>query len=494
MGGDICPRSPADGATNVGGRAGIAKRILRFRVVAVMASQQGRPPVPGLRLVQATLGVPMTARVSKKMSGMLVLAVAAALMASVEAAPFPGSDIRYSGANATENDLNVAVAYNPSAGQYLVVWQDARQLGTRGYDIFGQRVDEDGTRLGANFRISDAAALSSEYTPAVTFSVTSNQYLVVWSDGRDGLATGTEIYGQRIRAGGSKAGGNFPISDGSGLGDEGGPAVAWNSNANQYLVVWEDTRHASGGSAWDIYGQRVRAGGALAGPNFRVSGPLGAPALASEFSPAAVFNATSNQYLVVWSDHRDYSTHGSDIYGARVKAGGLVVDADIVISGVAADGDDSRPDVAWNPNANQYLVAWTDTRNAPARGWDIYARRVKAGGTTAGLDFRVVDAYAISTEADPAVAFSPDADRYLVVWMDMRDAGTEGNNIYAQRVKAGGATPGDNFLVSGLPTNAQESHPDVAFGSGGGLHLIVWGDSRNNATRGSDIYGRLAAD
>jgi len=438
----------------------------------------------------------MTARMWKKPFGLLAVTVAvtAASMVSAGAAPFPGSDIRYSGANATENDLNVAVAYNPTAGQYLVVWQDARQFGTRGYDIFGQRVDENGTRLGANFRISDAAALASEYTPAVVFSVTSNQYFVVWTDGRDGLATGTEIYGQRIRAGGSKAGGNFWISDGSGLGDEGGPAVTWNSNANQYLVVWEDTRQASGGSAWDIYGQRVKGGGAMAGGNFRVSGPLGAPSTTSEFGPAAAFSSTSNQYLVVWSDFRDYSTHGSDIYGARVKAGGLVVDPDIVISGVAADGDDSHPDVAWNSNANQYLVAWTDTRNAPARGWDIYARRVKAGGATAGLDFRVVDAYAISYESDPAVAFSPDANRYLVVWKDSRDAVAEGNNIYAQRVKAGGATPGVNYLVSGVPTTAQESHPDVAFGSGGGLHLIVWADSRHSGTRGSDIYGRLSTD
>ncbi|MCJ7726448.1 MAG: hypothetical protein MUP76_08700 [Acidimicrobiia bacterium] len=193
-------------------------------------------------------------------------------------------------------------------------------------------------------------------------------------------------------------------------------------------------------------------------------------------------------------DSRDLGTHGYDIYGARVKAGGYLAATDIVISGVAADGDDSVPALAWNSNANQFLVAWTDTRNAPARGWDIYARRVKAGGAMAGLDFRVVDAFALSTEADPSVAFSPDANRYLVAWMDMRDAATEGNNIYAQRLKAGGARLGPNYLVSGLPTDAQESNPDVAYGSGAGLYLIVWSDSRNNATRGADIYGRTSAD
>ena len=34
------------------------------------------------------------------------------------------------------------------------------------------------------------------------------------------------------------------------------------------------------------------------------------------------------------------------------------------------------PDVAWNFNANQYLVVWKDGRNALSRDTDIYGRRL----------------------------------------------------------------------------------------------------------------------
>ncbi|MFQ5668626.1 MAG: hypothetical protein ACE5I7_19660, partial [Candidatus Binatia bacterium] len=42
------------------------------------------------------------------------------------------------------------------------------------------------------------------------------------------------------------------------------PAVAYNGSANEYLVVWED-HHWGFGTDWDIYGQRVNAGGTTAG-------------------------------------------------------------------------------------------------------------------------------------------------------------------------------------------------------------------------------------
>ena len=416
-----------------------------------------------------------------------------ALVGPAGAAPFPGGDVRYSGAAAIDNEFNPAVAYNPNADQYLVVWQDARKTDTHLYDIWGQRVGGDGSKLGPNIRISRGVN-SGEYTPAVAFSTTSNRYLVVWADGRDKLTKGDEIYGQQVRAGGALAGGPFVISDALAVGNETAPAVAWNSNANQYLVVWEDTRSGASPSPFDIWGQRVKAGGSMAGANFRISGPFGPPVPTMETSPEVAFNATSNQYLVVWTDFRNFATRGGDIYGARIKAGGAIAQADIQICGVAADEDDGHADVAWNSNANQYLVTWTDGRNNPARGNDIYARRVKAGGNMAGLDFRVVDAMGLGYQTESAVAFSPDANRYLVTWMDSRDAVDEGNNIYGQWVKAGGATPGNNILISGVPTDSQEGWPDVAYGSAANLHLIVYTDSRNNDTRGGDIYGRLMSD
>lgn len=90
--------------------------------------------------------------------------------------------------------------------------------------------------------------------------------------------------------------------------------MAWNQSANQYLVVWGDARNTlTRGS--DIYGRRVSARGTPVGTGFRISGPN---ATSSESNAEVVWNSNANQYLVVWSDPRGPSTRGYDIYGQRV--------------------------------------------------------------------------------------------------------------------------------------------------------------------------------
>ena len=44
------------------------------------------------------------------------------------------------------------------------------------------------------------------------------------------------------------------------------PAATWNATTNEYLVVWTDAL-----TSYDIYGQRVAADGELLGSRFAVS-------------------------------------------------------------------------------------------------------------------------------------------------------------------------------------------------------------------------------
>ena len=58
----------------------------------------------------------------------------------------------------------------------------------------------------------------------------------------------------------------FPISDISYA--QSRPGLASNSSANQFLVVWEDSR----GSGWsEIYGQLVNGDGTMSGANFPIT-------------------------------------------------------------------------------------------------------------------------------------------------------------------------------------------------------------------------------
>jgi hypothetical protein len=282
-----------------------------------------------------------------------------------------GSNFRVSGAAATSASWP-AVAANPADNEYLIVWEDGRNQATRARDIFGQRLATAGSPIGGDFRISGTQATENENSPAVAWNQGTDEYLVVWSDGRDNATRGHDIYGQRLNADGTPARGDFRISGAAATYSEDSPAVTSNQATDEYLVVWSDGRN-NATRGWDIYGQRREAGGTRVGPNFRISGPAGK---ADDYKPALAWDDAAEQYLVVWEDERHFTTRGCDIYGQRLWANGELAGWNLRVSRRAATFNEHSPAVAWNQSAHEYLVVWEDHRNAATRGWDIYEQRL----------------------------------------------------------------------------------------------------------------------
>ena len=131
-----------------------------------------------------------------------------------------------------------------------------------------------GLETGLNdFRLSDMGpdgnTSYNAFSPEVVFNPISNEYLVVWSGDDDTIPlvdNELEIFGQSIRGNTlSKTGTNFRFSD---MGPDGNvrygaflPAAAFNSLANQYLVVWEGTDNTPPLvlNEFEIFGQRIAA-------------------------------------------------------------------------------------------------------------------------------------------------------------------------------------------------------------------------------------------
>ena len=396
-----------------------------------------------------------------------------------------GDDFRISDRLGAAGEWLGDVVWDGSAGQYLVVWGDDRSASTRGEDVLGQRVLADGSQVGGNFRISSPDATSNEGAPAVAWNG-SDEYLVVWSDMRNQAARGYDIYGQRVSASGARVGAEVRISGGGAVADDQWPAVAWNPAVNQYLVVWEDHRRSSTRGA-DVYGQRVSDDGLLVGGNLRISG---AGATTDELTPAIATNGTANQYLVVWADGRNASTREDDIYGQRVSGAGARLGGNFRISGAAAAKADVDPAVAWSQRSNEYLVVWSDRRNYPTRGWDIYGRRVAADGARIGADFRVSGLLATADDKAPDLAWNRVSNQFVVVWYDARSWVGRSTDIYGRAVSASGTPAGDDFRICGPAATSYEVSPGVAWSTSANQGLAVWADGRSQATRGPDIYGR----
>jgi hypothetical protein len=434
-----------------------------------------------------------------------------------------GADLRLSDMGPDGSSAYVAftpaVAYNSANNEYLVVWygdDDTAPLVDNETEIFGQRVNAaTGAEIGTNdFRLSDMGPDGntgySVYRPAVAYNSTDNEYLVVWrgDDNAGGLVDNEfEVFGQRVNAAtGAEIGTDFRLSDmgpdGNANYDAYGPAVAYNSTNNQYLVVWDGDDNTGGlvDEEYEVFGQRVdAASGAEIGADFRLSdmGPDGNANYDAD-RPAVAYNSTNNQYLVVWEGDDDTAplVNGEqEVFGQRVNgATGAEIGGDFRLSDMGPDGDvgyvGAGPAVAYNSTDNQYLVVWAgDDNTFPLVNdeFEVFGQRVEAAtGAEIGDDFRLSDMGPNGNvnygAGGPAVAYNRTNNEYLVVWQgdDNTPPLVDGEHeIFGQRVDgATGAEIGADLRLTDVGPDGNASYdafsPAVTYNSVNNEYMVVW--------------------
>ncbi len=307
---------------------------------------------------------------------------------------------------------------------YFVVWEDYRN--GEG-DIYGARVTPQGTVIDtAGIPISTAP--ETQGFPSIIFD--GRSYFVVWHDFRSGSYY--DIYGARISPSGliyDTAG--IPIATDSTY--QVYPSVSFDET--NYFIVWHEYNASSG---YDIYGARVSKSGNLIDST---GIPISTEPY-NQYFPSVAFDLyDSIGYLVVWTDYRS-STDG-DIYGARITVDGVVLDTSGIPISTALNTQEI-PRVTFG--GSEYFVVWGDKRNGS--DGDIYGARIKTSGTvidTQGIPILI----ASENQSFPSLLF--DGTNYFVVWEDQRGIGL---NIYGTQVSETGIvldTSGILISMSGAP-------------------------------------------
>ncbi len=421
-----------------------------------------------------------------------------------------GDEIDLSPSTSSQEDP--AVAYNPDEQQFLVVWSDERNGAASDWDIYAQRVRADGTLPDqGNFAVSTARY--DQYYPTVAYSTVSHQYLLIWYDDHN---LGKEIYGQRLHWLGFPLGAEFCLSAAEGAHEE--PAVAYNNNDHEYLLVW--TADPDGDGDTDIYGRRYDRDGLGMGEPFAIVEAAG-----SQTHPVIQYRFTNGNYMVLWDDEASGQVRGCLLTGQGAPVPGIFTVADgmnaAMVLGTAQDkvlvvfsqynaatgydirgrflpaggpfpapgddfaicgeaGDQTFPAVAYDATADRFLVAWSDARSDQG---DIHVRCVLPSGNM-GADIAI--ATAADAQTHPALAANSPAGQMLVVWHDYRDSGTSGADLYGRLVSNVGPPEGDEFALS--TAAGDQMHPYVNFIGNADKYYVGWEDSRNVDT-GWDIYG-----
>ena len=143
----------------------------------------------------------------------------------------PNAEFELVAEAASEDFIDPDIVFIPTTGQFMVLYQ--RNIMSFSNEVEGRLATSAGP-VGLSFVVSNATNLQEE--PRAAYDPINDQVLVVFRDNRAG---GTDdIYGQRLDTDGTPLGGNFAVSDTSN--QHKGPSVAFYPNTQRFLVTWCD--------------------------------------------------------------------------------------------------------------------------------------------------------------------------------------------------------------------------------------------------------------
>lgn len=227
------------------------------------------------------------------------------------------------------------------------------------------------------------------------------------------------------------------------------PQAVFNSNTNQYLVVYErqpfDNRDIR-----SIVGKIIDANGSAISPEFAISGIISPVRGWNSVCKTALHDTLSHRYFVAW-------TVEDRIYGQFVNENGSLFDAVIQIADTP-----SCPVIALDTLHWMFLITWLD-----ASASSIVAQTFDFNGTAVGLRTTLTTSVSSDTDGPVAVAFAPDAGRFLVVARFY-------TTFSVIPVSADGTLAGN--AVSLTTSATQWDDADVVYDGMNGRYLVSWSE------------------
>ncbi len=218
-------------------------------------------------------------------------------------------------------------------GTALVTWADYRNLN---WDIYGQIVTPNGTLVGGNFRINDDQGTMPQSAPRVAASG-SGWYVVVWTDQR---FSNYDIYAQRFDSTGTKLGPNVKINTDGNTFRQAFADVA-TDGAGHFTVVWVDWRNGSYPTNPDIYLSKLDTNMVSLTGNIRLNTDVSTRA---QRDPSISADRLGN-IAIVWSDSTASADESWEVSGQMIDVDGKTQEANFRAN-TFSDSAQLRPDVA----------------------------------------------------------------------------------------------------------------------------------------------------
>jgi hypothetical protein len=315
--------------------------------------------------------------------------------------------------------------------------------------------------LGPELRISTPSTPIDAHRqmPAVAYNWQRRQYLVVWQNQWPGSR---DIYAQRVSDSGHLVGSWFAIT--AGTGDRIQPAVAYNATNDEYLIVWMKEVSSD---VFEIWGRVIAWDNSYQKEEKKlISYPN-----RSFYGPRVAWNSYRNQYLVVWNAF-DTTTNFPpgvpvDIAGARVSGDWNTIYTSNILTSYAGP---HHVDLTYNVAMDEYFMAFVVIHTQATTGNDIYGLRVYGSTGTPVTPPGLIPIYELEENQDrPAVATNSQ-DRYMVVWQ--HEFSLTDHDIYGREYNADGTPAGNHFTIASWTQD--DTVPDLAANGASREWLVVW--------------------
>ena len=404
------------------------------------------------------------------------------------------------------------VEYNSVDDEFLVFWNtsgklrddcaagDEYECSNSFQSVHAQRFSSKGEPLADTITISPAEgpkdSVSWKSMPRLAYNKFKNEYMMVFMVGQHPTLPTQDnvIFTARLQGNGTIS--RAPAMLHSTLYNASHPDIAFNAQKREYIIIYNDKYQFRADNDFDNVGFIVNEDGDKQKGPFMIGLPVG-----SKFSPYVEYNTTDDTYLFAWEDWRygevPWYLRPDEIYGALLDSDGTML-ADIPIVddfGLEDEGTmQLMPSIAHNPDRNEFLVVWNDSRPSLDNG-GVMGRIIKPDGTPKGPDFVVVDGP--GTQGAPKVIYVKKMRKYFVVWQDSRDYTPppgapqyeQINDIYAQWLRPDGKALGHDILI--YKAEGNQSMPSVAYSPVADSFLIAWRDE--NADNDFEPVGPGAA-
>ncbi|MEM6575491.1 MAG: hypothetical protein AAF736_14550 [Pseudomonadota bacterium] len=448
--------------------------------------------------------------------------------------------------------VNPGITYNATANEFLLVWSgdspvDAPVLED---EIYAQRIDgTTGRNIGSPVRVSrmgpDVPNLSAgkrarddqakglgffeALNPEVAWNSQNNTYLVVWwGDDNTGTLVDDkrEVFGRRLAADASPLDEQFRISfmglEGDTEAEGKTPAVAYSASQNEFFVAWsgDNIVDVTMDQETEIWGQRIAGDSNLLLERVIRISDMGAvdgnPSFTAADCAIAVDEVNGN-YFVTWEGDDDSATgvNGDvEVYGQLIDmaTGDEVGPNDIRISALGPPGDtrfdSTNASPAYNPLANEYLVAWNgsdDNGGSVRNDMEIWVKRIGADGSLLEASRRITSMGPDGSDTywalNPILRVDPVDGTYLLVFRGEDDAGMLVNNefeVYGHRLNPDGTRDRERERLSQMGPDGNSQYGagrgDMAYNSQTRQFLTVWDgndDREDLAFREIEVFGQF---